>query len=90
VLERPTSAQFALWEKTRTFRRWRRSRDSRGRFGDAILNTDPDLIFRDKTKDQLLLIRKRIGQIRKECATDAHVVAVLKRHRAVISRMISD
>jgi hypothetical protein len=84
----PTAAQFALWEKTETFKKWRRLRDNRGAFRDAVLNTDPEVIFRDKTKEQLLLIKKRIGQIRKEYATDAHVVAVLKRHRALISRII--
>jgi hypothetical protein len=86
----PSAAQFALWEKTETFKRWRRERDNSGAFRDAVLNTDPETIFRDKTKDQLLLIKKRIGQIRKDYARDAHVLAVLKRHRAILSRMIAE
>jgi hypothetical protein len=85
----PTAEQFARWEQTETFKKWRRERDNKGAFRDAVLNTDPDVLFREKTREQLLLIKARIGQIRKEFRTDAHVIAVLKRHRAIISRIIA-
>jgi hypothetical protein len=86
----PTLEEFEAWEKTETFRYWRKKRESLERLRDAILSRDPREVLRDKGFDQLLMIQQRIRQLKKDFARDVHVMAVLKRHTRIVERKLRE
>jgi hypothetical protein len=85
----PNSDQFRMWETTLSFRKWRKERDCGPQFRDALLSSSPDELFRGKTNEQLLVIRNKIKELRRQFARDQHVLCVLKRHSAILHRMLA-
>jgi hypothetical protein len=85
----PASEQFRMWETTLSFRKWRRERDCGAQFRDALLSNSPDELFRGRTKEQLIVIRKKITNLRTQFARDQHVLCVLKRHSAILGRILA-
>jgi hypothetical protein len=86
----PGSEQFRMWERTLSFRKWRRERDCGAQFRDALLSNSPDELFRERTTEQLIVMRKKIRKLRRQFARDQHVLCVLKRHSAILGRMLAE
>jgi hypothetical protein len=86
----PSSEQFRMWERTTSFRKWRKERDNRAQFRDALLSNSPDELFRGRTKEQLVIIRKKIRKFRALFERDQHVLCVLRRHSVILQRMLAE
>jgi hypothetical protein len=84
----PTVEEIEEWENSETCKYWRKTRVSKKQLRDAILSNDPIDVLENKSFEQLLMVQQRLKHLRREFARDAHVMAVLKRHRRIVERKL--
>ena len=85
----PTIEEFKEWEHSLSFKNWRKKRTIENCFRDGVLNTDPQAVFANKTKDQVEKIFSKMGELMEKYSHDTHVVAVLKKHKRISRNMLS-
>ena len=85
----PTIEEFKEWEHSISFKNWRKKRTIENCFRDGVLNTDPQAVFANKTKDQVEKIFAQLGELMEKYSGDTHVVAVLKKHKRIARNILS-
>lgn len=85
----PTIEEFKAWEHSNSFINWRKKRTIENCFRDGVLNTDPQAVFANKTKDQVEKIFSKMGELTEKYSHDTHVIAVLKKHKRISRNMLS-
>lgn len=88
-IELPTMEDFSSFQTLNSFISWRSKRKSDKAFRDGLLNIDPEYVFKSKTKEQVQLIYSELENLFQEYANDLHVIAVLKKHRKIAKRLLS-
>lgn len=85
----PSLAEIRDFEKTESFKEWRRNLNPGEDFRDIFLNSDPESLFKGRTIGDLRRIEENLGLMIENFSKDAHVDAVLRHHRKVVHNMLS-
>ena len=56
---------------------------------EQLLSVSPDLVLKDKTKEQIIIIRDTLIEKEKEFKHDMHVMAVIQRYQKLIEIKLS-
>lgn len=84
----PTFEDFQLFEKTDTFKRWRKAQAMRDILRHSLLSYSPPDNFRDRSPEDLMKIIEGIESMKVKFWNDAHVIAVLKSHESRVEKLI--
>ena len=85
----PTFEEFLLFEKTHTFKTWRKTQRFRSSLRNFLLSYIPKNKFKDFNLNELKNINKGIEIIKTKFINDAHVQAVLTSHEKRVKHRIN-
>lgn len=86
----PKEHDFQEWQKTQSFKDWRKNRTISKDFRDQLLNVDPKTIFDGKSTDEVSKIYSTIKHLIQNNSADIHVVAVLRNQKKIAKRILTN
>lgn len=85
----PSIAEMREFEKTKSFKEWRKNLTPGEEYREIFLNSDPETLLKNRSLGDLRRIENNLELMIESYSKDAHVDAVLRHHRKVVHNILS-
>ncbi|OHS93024.1 hypothetical protein TRFO_40661 [Tritrichomonas foetus] len=85
-----TIEEVLEFQKTHTFRKWRKAISGRPTFRDAFLSVQPMQVLENRKDEELEHILDILQTLEKKYENDGHMLAVIGRHKHIAKQKLKD